>query len=347
MKYIHLFESNAQYQQKRNNGYKEPWVSYTKETKRVDYNKTEHEKMIEIPLTFEILSDGDIKWKAQDTAYTYTIEYKINDGEWTSITSTTGDGSSISVVSGDVVQFRGDNAAYSSSFVGDCQFNAKGNIMSLIDSTGFTTATTLTDMGAFENLFKDCIGLISAESLILPATTLTWSCYRYMFQGCTSLTTAPELPATALTTECYGSMFHGCTSLTTAPELPTTALANGCYRYMFQRCTSLTTAPQLPATVLADSCYEGMFQGCTSLTTAPELPATTLRILCYHNMFNGCASLNHIKAMFTTTPSSSYTNFWVSGVAETGTFVKNSAATWDVTGPSGIPTGWTVKTASE
>jgi hypothetical protein len=49
--------------------------------------------------------------------------------------------------------------------------------------------------------------------------------------------------------------------------------------------------------------------------------------------------------MFTTTPSTSYTNNWVDGVASTGTFVKNRAATWDVGGVNGIPTGWTVETA--
>ena len=31
---------------------------------------------------------------------------------------------------------------------------------------------------------------------------------------------------------------------------------------------------------------------------------------------------------------------------ETGTFVKNSAATWNVTGVNGIPSGWTITTAS-
>ena len=29
-----------------------------------------------------------------------------------------------------------------------------------------------------------------------------------------------------------------------------------------------------------------------------------------------------------------------------GTFVKNSAATWNVTGVNGIPSGWTITTAS-
>jgi len=63
-------------------------------------------------------------------------------------------------------------------------------------------------------------------------------------------------------------------------------------------------------------------------------------------MFNGCSSLNYIKALFTTTPSSSYTGNWVSGVAPTGTFVKSAAATWNVTGNNGVPTGWTVKRAA-
>jgi len=63
-------------------------------------------------------------------------------------------------------------------------------------------------------------------------------------------------------------------------------------------------------------------------------------------MFYGCTNLNYIKAMFTTTPSIAYTNGWVNGVSTTGTFVKNSAATWNVTGVNGIPTGWTIETTS-
>ena len=34
-----------------------------------------------------------------------------------------------------------------------------------------------------------------------------------MFQGCTGLTSAPELPATTLANDCYNSMFQGCTGL--------------------------------------------------------------------------------------------------------------------------------------
>jgi hypothetical protein len=63
-------------------------------------------------------------------------------------------------------------------------------------------------------------------------------------------------------------------------------------------------------------------------------------------MFSGCTKLNYIKAMFTTTPSTSYTSNWVKNVSSKGTFVKKSSATWDVTGVNGIPSGWTVQTAS-
>lgn len=64
---------------------------------------------------------------------------------------------------------------------------------------------------------------------------------------------------------CYSYMFSGCTSLTTAPELPATALAIYCYFYMFSECTSLITVPELPATILAANCYVSMFSGCISL----------------------------------------------------------------------------------
>ena len=102
----------------------------------------------------------------------------------------------------------------------------------------------------------------------------------------------------------------------------------------------------LPATTLANDCYSYMFYDCSSLVNAPALPATTLTQYCYSNMFRGCTKLNYIKAMFTTTPSSTYTSNWVNGVSPTGTFVKNSAATWtDTFGVDAIPEGWTVETA--
>ena len=140
---------------------------------------------------------------------------------------------------------------------------------------------------------------------------------------------------------CYFSLFNGCRSLTTAPELPSTTLAGGCYSSMFEGCTSLTTAPAiLPATTLADNCYNGMFKGCTSLTQAPELPATTLASYCYISMFYWCSNLNTIKLGYTDNFVDNYFGNWVEMVASKGTFYYNGSDTTQ--GVSAIPSGWTV-----
>ena len=96
-------------------------------------------------------------------------------------------------------------------------------------------------------------------------TTMSWGCFMYLFNWCTSLTTAPKLPATTLADYCYNSMFDWCTSLTTAPSLPATSLARDCYSFMFNWCTSLNTLIALPATTLWVQCYQCMFQSCSNI----------------------------------------------------------------------------------
>ena len=139
-------------------------------------------------------------------------------------------------------------------------------------------------------------------------------------------------------------LFTRCKSLTTAPTLPSTTLAPWCYASMFNGCNSLTAAPALPATTLSEGCYAEMFNDCSSLVQAPELPATTLVNACYRQMFGFCSNLNYVKAMFTSIKYMYIAN-WIMNVSPTGTFVKNAAATWSNT-DAGIPTGWTVQTAS-
>ena len=327
------------------------------------------------PLTFNILSAGTINWTASDTSIAKTIDYKVNNGEWTSVTSNTGSSApTITVNSGDKLQFRGNNAQYATdsssynSFGGSALFEVEGNIMSLIYGNEFKNNLTINDY-AFTGLFRDCVNLVSAENLALPATTLAEGCYTNMFagcellttapelpesilvnycysgmfQGCTSLTTAPALPATTLAYSCYSNMFDGCTSLATAPELPATDLVDYCYNSMFAGCTSLTTAPALPATTLAYSCYSNMFDSCTSLTTAPELPATDLVDYCYFQMFMGCSNLNYIKCLATDISAPDCTSYWVDGVSSTGTFVKNPDMVSWTRGVDGIPANWTVE----
>ena len=274
------------------------------------------------PLTFNIISGGTINWTASSSSNTITIEYKLNGGKWASITSNTGASApTITVNTGDKIQFRGSNTSYGTSASSystfgnsTAEFKVEGNIMSLINPTDFASATALQSNYTFNGLFNNCTGLTSAENLVLPATTLADSCYYNMFYGCKSLTTAPkELPADTLTTNCYVQMFCNCTSLTKVPKLPATKLATYCYRYMFGGCTSLTTAPDLPATTLASNCYYQMFYKCSSLATAPALPARTLADGCYRDMFRNCSSLATAPALPATTLADSCYNSMFNG----------------------------------
>jgi hypothetical protein len=278
------------------------------------------------PLTLEAIAGGTFTFRNKATG---SVIYKIDGGATQTIPANST--KTINVSAGQKVRFFGNNAAYATNhedgnnslISGAEDFYVYGNIMSLVNSTNFSTITVLAPYaftrlfygnkhlknhptnalilpalalatGCYSNMFYGCTSLTIAPEL--PATTLASSCYSYMFRGCTSLMTAPELPATTLTgtiiqDACYIGMFDGCTSLTTAPALPATTLTPGCYRSMFRGCTSLTTAPELPATTLASNCYFMMFYDCTSLTKAPELPATTLARYCYYCMFKGCTSL--------------------------------------------------------
>jgi hypothetical protein len=60
-------------------------------------------------------------------------------------------------------------------------------------------------------------------------------------------------------------------------------------------------------------------------------------------MFEGCSKLNYIKMLATNISAGNCLTYWVSGVSSTGTFVKNKNATWNVTGVSGVPNGWTIQ----
>lgn len=225
-------------------------------------------------------------------------------------------------------------------------------------------------VACYKEMFYLCDSLL--EPPVLPATTLTTECYREMLDrcrhmlyppvlpamvmqdwcyygmfSCDTFETAPELPATTVAPHCYHAMFYNSPNLKSGPSiLPAMTLADSCYYGMLCYCSSLVNAPQLPATTLAYRCYNQMFIYSTALETAPELPATTLVSQCYNKMFQNCSKLNYVKAMFTTTPSNSYTTSWLSGVSSTGTFVKNSAATWTNTGVNAVPASWTVETAS-
>ena len=84
------------------------------------------------------------------------------------------------------------------------------NIGSIISGARFVCAT----------MFYGCTSLVDVSNLVLGATTLTIACFKQMFEGCTALTTAPEIQATTLAD---GNGDN----------------ANGCLAFMFRNCSSL------------------------------------------------------------------------------------------------------------
>ena len=331
-----------------------------------------------IPLTLEAAAANAVV--TFDNKAAGPVTYKVNGGEAQTIENGKSKDITLAAV-GDKVEFWGDNKTYYPveslgsrvKISKDCYIY--GNIMSLVKSENFESARTLEEPRTFSCLLMDGSnnrGLLKNKDgidLLLPATTLTDSCYLYMFSYCKGLTRAPALPATTLTTDCYTCMFEDCTSLTSAPSLPATTMKPACYSGMFSNCQSLTKAPDLPATVLAKSCYDSMFAACISLTSAPSLPATTLEKGCYNNMFlacqsltsvpslpattlaegcygsmfKRCTSLNSVTCLATDISASNCTTDWLLGVAATGTFTKADGMTgWPTNSASGIPSNWTV-----
>ena len=236
------------------------------------------------------------------------VSYSLNDGStWSaksgSFTVNVPSGGKL-LLKGDV-EFNGASQPSTPYIQSTGNYSIEGNIMSLSYEDDFADKKTIQTNYEYAHFFENDTKLISAENLVLPATTLTTGCYLAMFNGCTSLTTAPELPAMVLTASCYESMFSG-SAITTSPRLNAldfTATTSYCYRNMFAYCEHLNN-------------IYAMFR---------ENP--------------NAAATNPLAEE----PNFAYTYNWIYGIGETGEFYKNANAYWNIDttyikGPSGIPT---------
>lgn len=192
-------------------------------------------------LTFRALEDGTFSWGGSSTAN--RLSYSTDSGATWSEPSSAITTSTIS--SGDTVLWKGSGMNLSNSFIGifssTGNFDVQGNVMSLHFSDNFSGQTDLTDYPrAFMGLFSGCTTVINAENLVLPATTLSYGCYRNMFLNCTNMVAVPILSATTLADYCYYSMFSGCTSLTSAQINTDVIKGSTVCAYMFYNCTSLS-----------------------------------------------------------------------------------------------------------
>ena len=212
------------------------------------------------PLTLEALSDGTIVVKTPKSG----MQYTLNGGTKTAVTE-----DAISVTAGDKVQFYGQGTTLTSYYGtkiagGTAQTKVYGNIMSLVDETGYATNyTTLSGEKVFYGLFLFNSTLTDASGLLLPATTLVESCYAYLFRGCDALTAAPELPATILTESCYYNMFTQCAKLNAVTCLATDISASYCTDYWLTDVSATGTLTTPASTAWTTNSESGIPTGWT------------------------------------------------------------------------------------
>lgn len=314
--------------------------------------------------TIESLVDNnEIKfYRNSDSATLYTVKVSTDNGvTWANKSCSTAGTSLCTLNTGEKVLISGNitsTFSYNYQFNGSGDFKIYGNILSLVYEDNFANRTSIDSDRSFVKLFYQT-NVVDAENLILPVASLTLNCYRSMFESCTKLVKAPSLDSISSIGEyaCF-NMFSGCTSLTTPVNITVGTLSSTyCMNSMFQDCTSLKSAIlNIGNITLTVDGIQYMFSGCTSLEDVEinysgSLPdpgyfdSHTIFYRCFYN----CTSLTRIKAMMTSLGNRSgrvQTMEWVTGVAATGTFIKNANATWDITGVNGVPTGWTIETVN-
>ena len=202
-------------------------------------------------LTFKAVEDCKFK-------FTNNVNYSLDGGKtWAALPVNT---YTQIIYKGNTIMWKSDAASHGSqygqklgTFSSTNNFIVQGNIMSLLYNDSFINKNSLNRFNnIFVSLFSGC-SITTAENLILPATTLATYCYQTMFQGCTLLTTAPQLPSTTLNQGCYLGMFSGCTSLIESPVLSAATLADSCYMRMFEGCSNLDKVTCLATDITAHS----------------------------------------------------------------------------------------------
>ena len=149
-----------------------------------------------------------------------------------------------------------------------------GNIMSLVYGHDFKDKYSLE---GFDNIFAgfanseiNSLAIKSIDKLLLPATTLSYGCYSYMFYGCENITKAPVLPAPVLEEFCYLNMFQSCKKLNYIKMLATDISANYCLSEWVDGVSSTGTFVKHPDMTSLPTGVNGIPEGWTVVNDGEE-----------------------------------------------------------------------------
>ena len=343
---IYYFNSHNEHETYINSeDYNEPYVCYDQE--HIHYNKTIDYYSKEY-FTIEALENGTMK--AYINWYSLrgngNIYYSYNKTDWYTVFEHDENYqcyTNINVIKNQKIYFKGDYLPQYNYNLGglkfsiDFKFNVSGNILSLV----------------YLDNFQNQEYLIQQSNLITSSSNSTWNYCNWEYNGVRCYHNAGEQY-----TNIFGEMFKDNTNLISAGNLVFSMkqVCSGAFSSMFYGCTSLVDFPQfVDGIVCWGDPFSNMFYGCTSLKKVENFsPIFTRHIVgkngsnsyCYR-MFYGCSSLNYVKCLMTN-PYESGTSepfsmgSWLSGVSQTGTFVKKYGIYWP-NNINGIPSSWSVK----
>lgn len=267
----------------------------------------------------------------------------------------TGYGTTIAMNEGETLFLRGNNPNGLSGDNTDkyvelfCSYNfeVKGNVMSLLSRTGFTTMTSIPNCG-LNRLFYNKSTLVDCSDMSFGAVTTvgSYGLYRMFYND--NITTPPDMSAIERINDsgCY-EMFYSCDNLAEPADLSSLSVFGAqCLRNMYMDCVSLSYPSQLPSARRIDgrNVMQSTYMRCTSLRVPVDLSkVTAMGNYSLTTTYSGCTNLN----------TASYPNFtydpvnqaggWLSGCAATGTIYVPSEAVHDaIVGTSVVPSGWSV-----
>lgn len=146
-------------------------------------------------LTFEAIESGTFSFSASPKITSGNLYYSTDNGiTWVNLSYNT---NTLTITAGNIIIWKGNLTSDGigiGCFVTTGNFNAYGNVMSLLYGDNFIGQTDLIGKDyVFYQLFYNT-KINNAQNLVLPATTLADSCYYMMFWGCTNLVTQAIVP---------------------------------------------------------------------------------------------------------------------------------------------------------
>lgn len=217
-----------------------------------------------LPLYIEAKEDG-VCFRSSNTAL--TVHYRIDMGDWITLESAM---YSQSISKGQRLYIK-SNTTFTFSIIGRCKIG--GDIRSI----QYGDSYKIFNGGNYIRVFYDCTTIEEVEpNLLQYVTDLSDYCYESMFEGCTSLTTAPELPVTILTSYCYSNMFNDCSKLNYIKMLATDISASGCLYSWVYNVASTGTFVKNPAMTTLPTGASGIPSGWTVVNDGEESGGSSL-----------------------------------------------------------------------